>query len=728
MLTDEIKTAIRDRYKALQDNMPGFRVRRSQSEMIGAVARGLTSEGGGVVIEAPTGTGKSLAYLLAAFEVAKATDKRLVIATATIALQEQLMQHDIEAFLEATGQEATVVLAKGRRRYACLREMSNLVGNDHTQQSIDLGELARDVWPRKPRPNEAENITRLLEDNLAERWNGDVDKSPIPIDDQMREIITTTAGGCSNKKCAFYNQCAFFKARRKLKDAQIIIANQNLLLADLAMSNGDDGTGGVVLPPPKDTIYVIDEGHHLGVKAVEQGAAHVAPAPAARYAKGMEGIMRAAYALVGKSEVRGMTLAQGNTLLNQYRKDLSAIVKLVQTDWTPETDEKTAGGKGKPGRYESEATWCAPGGKLSDAWQNQAVGLSAGVKEILRWAEGLHKTLAKAEGSSGEKVLGELGMACERWREQARLWSAWAIEDEETATPKARWVTLDARRSLMCHASGVNAAGALRYQLWDQAAGVVLTSATLSAGGNFHHLKGSVGFPDETECVSLSSPFDLPAQGKLEIPWMDNEPGAWQGHADEVKAWVQHHLDWDKGNLVLFTSKAKMRDVYSNLSVAESAKVLMQGTAFRNEIIGKHRKRIDEGEGSTLFGLASFGEGLDLPGAYLETVVVTQIPFQVPTDPVGSTYAKWLEDNGRNPFMEVTVPSATRTMVQYCGRLIRSETDVGRVVILDRRIINKRYGSLMLRALPPFGQDVGQRPTATAMQQKKQHQGEPAPF
>ena len=111
---------------------------------------------------------------------------------------------------------------------------------------------------------------------------------------------------------------------------------------------------------------------------------------------------------------------------------------------------------------------------------------------------------------------------------------------------------------------------------------------------------------------------------------------------------------------------------------------------------------IEAGKGSTLFGLASFGEGLDLPGKLCETVVITQLPFAVPTDPVGATYAEWLESRGRNPFIEVSIPEATRLLTQYCGRLIRNETDHGRIVLLDRRVVTKRYGSGMLKALPPF--------------------------
>jgi ATP-dependent DNA helicase DinG len=131
-------------------------------------------------------------------------------------------------------------------------------------------------------------------------------------------------------------------------------------------------------------------------------------------------------------------------------------------------------------------------------------------------------------------------------------------------------------------------------------------------------------------------------------------------------------------------------------------KVRAQGSLGKSQLVAEHCADIEAGKGSTLFGLASFGEGLDLPGKLCETVVITQLPFAVPTDPVGATYAEWLESRGRNPFLEVSVPEATRLLTQYCGRLIRNETDQGRIVLLDRRVILKRYGAGMLRALPPF--------------------------
>ena len=149
-----------------------------------------------------------------------------------------------------------------------------------------------------------------------------------------------------------------------------------------------------------------------------------------------------------------------------------------------------------------------------------------------------------------------------------------------------------------------------------------------------------------------------------------------------------------------------MQRVLQLLPIDKVRMIRAQDSKAKSQLVADHAEAIEAGQGSTLFGLASFGEGLDLPGRLCTTVVVTQLPFAVPTDPVGATYAEWLEAQGRNPFFEVSVPEATRLLIQYCGRLIRTEDDTGRIVLLDRRVIVRRYGQRMLAALPPFARVI----------------------
>jgi ATP-dependent DNA helicase DinG len=234
---------------------------------------------------------------------------------------------------------------------------------------------------------------------------------------------------------------------------------------------------------------------------------------------------------------------------------------------------------------------------------------------------------------------------------QARTWRAWsASDDRDNAPPLARWVTLTGDQQLVCHASAVSAGGMLRNVLWGNASGVVMTSATLSAGGNFRGFADAVGLPDDAVCAEPALAVRPGQPGALEVPAMRTLPDAREGARRGNQRVAGRNLDWDAGNLVLFTSRAKLDRVLQKLPIAHVRKVRAQGSLGKSQLVAEHCADIEAGKGSTLFGLASFGEGLDLPGKLCETVVITQLPFAVPTDPVGATYAEWLESRGRNPF------------------------------------------------------------------------------
>jgi ATP-dependent DNA helicase DinG len=252
----------------------------------------------------------------------------------------------------------------------------------------------------------------------------------------------------------------------------------------------------------------------------------------------------------------------------------------------------------------------------------------------------------------------------------------------------------------------VTAGPLLTRVLWQQAASVLITSATINAGDNFRGFTREVALPETGIALALPSPFDYATQAELLVPALGVPHTLRDEHARAIANWMEQRLDWDAGNLVLFTSRAKMRIAMESLPAHLRDRCRVQGDKAKVLLVDEHMDEIRAGRGSTLVGLASFGEGLDLPGDACTTVVVTQLPFTVPTDPVSATLSAWFEAKGRNPFIEISVPEATRTLVQYCGRLIRSENDRGRVVILDRRLVEKRYGNGMLQALPPFRRSV----------------------
>jgi ATP-dependent DNA helicase DinG len=692
MLDDATKDAIRAAYARLKDGLPGFRPRAAQGKMIAEVAKALAQEGGAVAIEAPTGTGKSMAYLIAGHEVARAQKKKLLIATATVALQEQLVERDIPLYLKLDGRPAKVALAKGMGRYLCLRNLRMAAGGLAEPAQLGLG-LDNDLalWAKPPAERDKQALNRLAAAFDRNEWDGDMDRAPVPVGDLLRPMVTTTSGGCTGRRCAQFMVCPLFAARRAIGDADIVVANQDLVLADLTMPSGQDGFGGVILPKPEETLYVFDEAHHVPGKAVDRGASEVYMTAAVRQLSRLGRQVHAAYSLTDKEVLGKLALDAGDAKLQELSDALEELEKAIRLAWLPAPDE-------------IEPVYRGSLGQLPEAWVEQARLLELLTGEVQRWLAAVRRAVVEmSEGGPTQEALSrELGIALERIGTQLDTWRAWSHEDGDDAPPLARWVTLSGDRQLVCHASAVSAAGLLRQVLWGNASAVVMTSATLSAGGNFRGFADAVGLPDDAVTLSLPSPFDLAAQARLEVPLMRALPDAREEHAQEISDWLAAHLDWDAGNLVLFTSRAKLDRVLQLLPIDKVRRVRAQGSLGKAQLIAEHVADVEAGKGGTLFGLASFGEGLDLPGKLCETVVITQLPFAVPTDPVGATYAEWLESRGRNPFIEVSVPEATRLLTQYCGRLIRNENDTGRIVLLDRRVVTKRYGAGMLRALPPF--------------------------
>jgi ATP-dependent DNA helicase DinG len=692
MLTDELKTVIRDAYARIKDGLPGFRARSAQTRMIAEVARALSQAGGAAVIEAPTGTGKSMAYLIAGVEVARAQKKKLLIATATIALQEQLVERDIPLYLKLNGSDAKVALAKGRGRYVCPRNLRMAASGlaDSGQMGLGLDtDLA--LWSKPPTERDKTVLRRLIDAFDHHEWNGDMDAAPETPGDMLRAMITTSAGGCTGRRCAQFMVCPFFAARRAVADADIIVANQDLVLSDLTMPGDDDNWGGVILPKPDDTLYVFDEAHHMPNKTIDRGAADVPIGTAVRQISRLARQVHAAYSLTDKEVIAKLTLDAGDAKLQGLSDALEDIEREIKLSWLPDPAE-------------TEPMYRGSLGQLPDTWVQHATSLYILTSEVHRWLTAVRRTVTEMSesGPTQEALSRELGIALERLDRQVRTWRAWSSDDPEHAPPLARWVTLSRDQQFVCHASAVSAGALLRAILWDNASAAIMTSATLSAGGNFRGFADAVGLPDDAVTISLPSPFDLSVQARLEVPALSALPDEREQHAQAVTDWLAEHLDWDAGNLVLFTSRAKLERVLQRLPIDKVRKVRAQGSLGKTQLIAEHVAAVESGKGSTLFGLASFGEGLDLPGKLCETVVITQLPFAVPTDPVGATYAEWLESRGRNPFLEVSVPEATRLLTQYCGRLIRSETDRGRIVLLDRRVVTRHYGSQMLKALPPF--------------------------
>jgi len=690
-LNDELKTVIRDAYAKLQANTPGFSTRRSQSQMIGVVSRALSHSGGVGVVEAPTGVGKSLGYLTAGVPIALATKKKLVISTGTVALQSQLFERDIPNFLKATGIEATVALAKGRTRYLCTRNAAEAHG-DGAQEGMFEDE--QPLFDRPLAPIEMDLAQSLSKAFLEGRWNGDLDNAPETISNTLRSRITTPASGCAGRKCAYSAQCAVLRSRNTVREAQIVVTNHALLLS--ALSIGDSDNGQPLIAPPGDMLLVLDEGHHIGNVAIDQGAASLSMDEMAKRTGRLQIVIAAAYRAVDKDKLGNLLPNEAIEVAARVSKQLKAFRDVVGRSWQPDPSAQ-------------EPMWRAPNGRLPDIWMADIEALADDTRALFNWAHAAHAQVAKGkpEDAARERLQRTLGMALEMIEQQHNLWTAWRREDKDGQPPTARWVTLSRDGDLILHGSPVSAANVLRKLLWDEVDSVVMTSATLTGGGDFQALAIDNGIPAEAEMVSLASPFDLPNQAELIVPAFPVTPDDRERHPKEVAKYLVSELDWGKGSIVLFTSRWKMEKVAELMPAAERKRVLVQGESAKQKMIDEHLRRTAAGEGSVLFGLNSFGEGLDLPGEACTTVVITQVPFAVPTDPQTSTLGEWFESRGLNAFNLIAIPHALRTLTQFAGRLIRTSTDTGRVIILDSRLLTRRYGKRIIDALPPFKRVIG---------------------
>lgn len=693
-LDDALKDAVRQTYTQLQANTPGFKVRRAQSQMIGAVSRALGNSGGVAVVEAPTGVGKSLGYLTAGVPIALATKKTLVISTGTVALQGQLFERDIPNFLKATGLEATVALAKGRTRYLCTRNAAEVQG-EGGQDGLFGDEPV--LFDRPLAPVEIDVASRLTEAWMAGSWDGDLDNAPEAITPNLRATITTPASGCAGRRCAYAANCPVLRARSKVREAQIVVTNHALLLS--ALNLGDLDAGQPLLAPPGDMLLVLDEGHHIGNVAIGQGAASLALDAMGRRSNRLQVLINAAYRAVDKDTIANQHPNEAIELAARVSKLLKAFRDQVAMGWQP-SDETL------------EPQWRAPEGRLPEHWMPAVHELAEDTRALFNWFHAATSLVAKGKDKDGadagrEKLQRNLGLASEQVQGMHELWSVWKREDAEGAPPMARWITQDRDGDFILHGSPISAAQVLRKLMWDSVDSVVMTSATLTGGGGFQHLAIDNGIPEDAEMIALDSPFDLANQAQLVVPPFPVAPDDRQRHPIEVASYLEKELDWDKGSMVLFTSRWKMEKVASLLPSRRRERVLVQGETAKQKMIDEHLRRTAAGEGSVLFGLNSFGEGLDLPGEACTTVVITQVPFAVPTDPQTATLGEWMERRGHNAFNLIAIPHALRTLTQFAGRLIRTSEDHGRVIILDSRLLTRRYGQRIIDALPPFKRVIG---------------------
>ena len=317
------------------------------------------------------------------------------------------------------------------------------------------------------------------------------------------------------------------------------------------------------------------------------------------------------------------------------------------------------------------------------------------------------KSVSKDEKHSLEKIIASLGFAMGRARNLYETWLLFCSERKGNEAPIARWFEKRSE-AYFCHASPINISKKLKELFWDKAKnGVVLCSATIRALGKFENFRRKTGLMDVSNYIekSVASCFDY-KQSVLYIPDMKHEPAGLNQDAHRAEAidLLPKLMLPKTGTLVLFTSRSAMKTSFDAMPDSCYKDILVQTQHNKNKLIEKHKKRIRQGKRSIIFGLTSFGEGLDLPADFCQHVIIHKLPFAVPSTPIELTRNEWLKSNQLNAFMLSSLPNASIRLTQYVGRLIRQESDIGIVTILDKRIYTKQYGSFLLANLPDFQQ------------------------
>ena len=678
LLTDTLKNDIQTAYRAWLAAR-GFNPRRGQREMIAHVARTVTSDAPRIaVIEAGTGTGKTAGYSLAVIPAAQALGKTVVLSTATVALQEQVTLHDIPDLKDNAGLKFSVALAKGRGRYLCLKRL-----DDHLkyqgQQEIALFEAA-----------DSDHVAlyqTMLEAFARGEWDGELDSWPDELPDGAWSGVTTDHRGCSNNRCGFFKQCPFFRARGELEGTDVIVANHDLVLSDLALG------GGAVLPDPEDCIFVLDEAHHLADKTQNHFSSRaringtiswleqvntVLGSLAQRFARPQELVAIATDVAVEAGALRGAL----DALLNE----------LTTLSFEPRDDELD---------IHRFAMGDVPQAVADKA--NGALPHMAKICEVLEKAHDLVQTAVTGESNwpnahVAEDWLVPVGQLQTRAEATLALLNDYA---QGTAYRHARWINrTDADMELV--SAPIEPGYILKEVLWQRAYGAICTSATLSVMGRFDRFMERSGLEGDVTQVKIPSPFNFPQIATFRVPSMQSDPREFDAHSAEVAQLLPELLQQERSALVLFTSWRQLNAVTRALPDALSSELLIQGEGAKQVLLRTHKERIDAGDPSYLVGVASFSEGLDLPDDYCRHVIIVKLPFAVPDDPIDQAIAEWAEARGRNAFYEISVPDAALKLVQACGRLIRHEGDFGRITMLDNRIVTKRYGQALLESLPPY--------------------------
>jgi ATP-dependent DNA helicase DinG len=623
---------------ALSRVLPGYEPRSPQIAMAARVEDAL-SHGRALIVEAGTGTGKTLAYLLPAAR----SGLKIMVSTGTKTLQEQLAEKDVP-LLRALGVDTKVAFLKGRQNYLCLLRFGEFNRNPtfavREEASVFEG-IAR--WAETTQTGDRAELVDVP-DNLAS-WRD----------------LSASADQCLGAKCADYDRCFVFRMRRQAADADVVVVNHHLFFADLALRSSSAGDAGAAVLPRYDAV-IFDEAHAVEEVATEHFGAQLSSFRVAELARDVLKALQTRPRMLEAAGLAARLVREGRDFFD------------VALETAPEVQG--------PARGDS-ARWALLPGALAPA-----------EAERQKLAE-LTRALGAALSVSGDEELALLERRCVALGADLALFAA-----VERSPDLIQWGESRAGH-LFLHASPIDVAGILQDKLYDRVGPVVFTSATLAVAGQLEYFARRIGLADDSgplfplESSVLASPFDYQSNAALYLPREmpdPQDPSFPEAVADELRAL----LPITSGRaFVLFTSLRNMRAVHRLLSPELPWQVLLQGDAPKAQLLKRFREKP-----SVLFASQSFWEGVDVPGEALSLVVIDKLPFASPGEPIVAARIERLRAEGQDAFYGYQVPQAALALKQGFGRLIRSATDRGMVAVLDARLTRKSYGRLFIESLP----------------------------
>lgn len=671
----------------LAKEIKGFEYRKEQEEMAQYIQDAI-NEDRKIIVEAGTGTGKTLAYLIPSIKWAVTNKKKVIIATNTINLQEQLLLKDIPLAKSIIKDEFSYILVKGRNNYVCKRLFNELV----LGKSVDIETFSMEA---------REQIEYIL------KWGnktktGDKAELPFEVYPDVWELVQSTTELCLGKKCPYRKECFYMKTRMEKMEADILISNHHVFFADLNVRAETDFDSEYLILPRYDMV-IFDEAHNVESVARSYFSVEVSKISFTR-------LLNRIYQKKNKKKKEKSTLIRVEDtvdeknledseqyiyLLNTLKEEIS-ILQNIGDEYFDEIRKIYETNTEAPIKKSLNNFEMTKSRFLENLREKKNI-FQGKLADFLNLMMSFNNVIDEEKDKNPEVI---------NFNNHLKMFKAYidsfkfinSFEDDNYIY----WLDINSKRTnVILTATPLNIAQKLSTVLFDNLDRLVFASATIVVNGNFDYFKKSLGL-DEEDCIEaiIKSPFDYDEQMSVYIPSDIQDSENINAFVSDASKFILNILLKTDGKaFILFTSYTMLNQIYYSISKKLKDKgfeVFLHGDKPRSQII----KEFKEAENPILFGTTSFWEGVDVQGENLSNVIITKLPFLVPTDPVVSAISKKIEEDGGNSFMDFQLPEAIIKFKQGVGRLIRKKTDSGNIFILDNRILKKRYGSLFINALP----------------------------